>query len=104
VVAVHGREDGKDPSTVWVGGRRETMRLDLVRELTEAGFSAEINLKELAGAVPENICNRGRFKKCVQFEIPRSLRMNSPLMRPEWINSQRQSEVQCCADWKASFD
>lgn len=74
VVAIHGRSDRDDPETVWLGGL-DVMSLEkMEKQLRIAGFSAEIKSGVLAGAHPNNICNRGRTGSGVQLEIPKALR------------------------------
>lgn len=74
VVAVHGRSDRDDPETVWLGGLDGPSLEKLEKQLQLSGFSAEVKSGDLAGAHPNNICNRGRTGKGVQLEIPKSLR------------------------------
>ena len=74
VVAIHGRADKEDPASVWVGGLDEAMGANVVKYLNEAGFTAKVNLEQLAGTNLGNICNRGRAGKGVQLEVPRTLR------------------------------
>jgi phage replication-related protein YjqB (UPF0714/DUF867 family) len=74
-IAIHGRVDGRDPSTVWVGGLDTSLRDKMVVALTAAGFSAVAVLEGgLAGRDPANICNRGSTGMGVQLELPRTLR------------------------------
>lgn len=76
VLGVHGRADKGDGATTWVGGLDFQRRDETVAALAKAGFPAEIRRpgQSLAGAAPNNICNRGRSRAGVQLEIPRSLR------------------------------
>ena len=74
VVAIHGRVDGKDPSTVWMGGLDGILRAEIERELSRAGFSATSEGHDLPARHPDNICNGGGSKAGVQLEIPRTLR------------------------------
>lgn len=75
VIAVHGRADGRDAVTVWVGGLDASLRDGIVAALTAAGFSAAAFLSgDLAGRDPANICNRGSTGAGVQLELPRTLR------------------------------
>ncbi len=74
VVAIHGRSDRDDPETVWLGGLDAPSLEKMEKQLKLAGFSAEVALGDLAGAHPNNICNRGRTGSGVQLEIPKSLR------------------------------
>jgi phage replication-related protein YjqB (UPF0714/DUF867 family) len=74
-IAIHGRADGGNPTTVVVGGLDASLRDEIVAALTEAGFSAAAVLEGgLAGRDPANICNRGVSGAGVQLELPRTLR------------------------------
>ena len=74
-IAVHGRADGRDQSTVGVGGLDASLRDEIVAALTAAGFSATAVFEGgLAGRDPANICNRGVTGAGVQLELPRTLR------------------------------
>jgi phage replication-related protein YjqB (UPF0714/DUF867 family) len=74
VVAIHGRSDRDDPETVWLGGLDVPILEKMEKQLKLAGFSVEIQSKDLAGAHQNNICNRGRTGRGVQLEVPKSLR------------------------------
>ena len=74
VVAIHGRSDRDDPETVWLGGLDVPTLEEMEKQLKLAGFSVEIQTGDLAGAHPNNICNRGRKGSGVQLEVPKSLR------------------------------
>lgn len=74
-IAIHGRADGRDPTTVVVGGLDTSLRDEIVAALTAAGFSAAAVFEGgLAGRDPANICNRGFSGAGVQLELPRVLR------------------------------
>lgn len=74
-IAIHGRADGRDPTTVVVGGLDASLRDEIVAALTAAGFSAvAVFVGDLAGRDPANICNRGVSGAGVQLELPRTLR------------------------------
>lgn len=78
VIGVHGRKDGSDEASVWVGGLHEAFRDAVSAALLASGFRAR-SVGEghpLAGRDPMNICNRGRDGAGVQLEIPRALRMS----------------------------
>lgn len=78
VIGVHGRKDGSDEASVWVGGLHEALRDAVSAALLASGFRAR-SVGEghpLAGRDPMNICNRGRAGAGVQLEIPRALRMS----------------------------
>ncbi|WP_330082875.1 poly-gamma-glutamate hydrolase family protein [Methylocystis iwaonis] len=77
VVGVHGRKNGADASTVWVGGLHEELRDTICAALTVCGFRAKAvgDGHPLAGRDPANICNKGRLGAGVQLELPRALRI-----------------------------
>ncbi len=72
-IAIHGRADHGDPSTIWMGGLHAELRDAVGFSLASAGFGAS-NDHHMQGKHPNNICNRGRFRAGVQIELPRSLR------------------------------
>jgi len=75
VVAVHGRKDGTDRNTVWLGGRDIGLRDAVNLNLKASGFLATLAPDcKLRGETQNNICNRGRRKAGVQLELPRTLR------------------------------
>lgn len=73
VIAVHGREDGDDLATVWLGGRATALRDAISESLRASGFQAA-TAQQLPGLEQSNICNRGRSTAGVQLELPFSLR------------------------------
>lgn len=78
VVGVHGRKDGADGASIWVGGLHESLRDAVCLALLDGGFRAKPvgEGHPLAGRDPANICNRGRAGAGVQLELPRALRMS----------------------------
>ncbi|RWH58164.1 MAG: hypothetical protein EOQ83_26400 [Mesorhizobium sp.] len=74
VVTVHGRRDGGDAQTFWIGGLDHQLRDAVAMSLQEAGFRAVTTGHRLPGEEQANICNRGRRGRGVQLEIPRTLR------------------------------
>ena len=72
-IAIYGRADGGDPSTIWMGGLHVDLRDAVGEALMRAGFGAS-NEHHMQGKHPNNICNRGRLRAGVQIELPRSLR------------------------------
>jgi phage replication-related protein YjqB (UPF0714/DUF867 family) len=78
VVGVHGRKDGSDEASIWVGGLHEALRDLVCMALVDSGFRAKPvgEGHPLAGRDPTNICNRGRAGAGVQLELPRALRMS----------------------------
>lgn len=84
-IAIHGRADGQDPSTVGIGGLDDSLRDEIVAALTAAGFSAAAVFEGgLAGRDPANICNRGGTGVGVQLELPWTLRRQLT-SRPELL-------------------
>ncbi len=77
VIGVHGRKNGADPATVWIGGLHEELRDAICAALTAGGFRAKAvgEGHPLAGRDPANICNKGRLGAGVQLELPRALRI-----------------------------
>lgn len=73
VAAIHGRADGNDTETIWMGGLHARLRDALAASLQRAGFTTSID-HHMQGRHPENICNKGRLRAGVQIEAPRSLR------------------------------
>lgn len=76
-IGVHGRKDGEDGESVWVGGLHESLRDALCDALARACFKAKAvgEGHRLAGRDPANICNRGRCGAGVQLELPKTLRV-----------------------------
>jgi len=72
-IAVHGRKDGDDKQTVWLGGLNQILRDAIGGALEHIGFKASTD-HNMQGRSPGNICNRGRMRAGVQLELPRSLR------------------------------
>lgn len=73
-IAVHGRADGGDKVTTWLGGA-DTKTAGLVGAALEAaGFACVEAAPELAGRSRNNICNSTRSGLGVQLELPRGLR------------------------------
>jgi phage replication-related protein YjqB (UPF0714/DUF867 family) len=76
VVAIHGKRDLDDPLLVYLGGLDTILRDRLREVLSDAGFEARLDAQRYPGAEPLNICNRGRSRRGVQLELPRTLRDN----------------------------
>ncbi|WP_036282163.1 poly-gamma-glutamate hydrolase family protein [Methylocystis sp. ATCC 49242] len=76
-IGVHGRKNGEDEASVWVGGLHETLRDAICDALLQSGFRAKTvgEGHRLAGRDPANICNRGRRREGVQIEMPKALRI-----------------------------
>jgi phage replication-related protein YjqB (UPF0714/DUF867 family) len=73
-VAVHGRKDGDDAESVWLGGRDDVLAGLVGAALVEAGFRVQFAVGKLEGKGVRNICNAGRRGAGVQLELPRTLR------------------------------
>lgn len=78
VIGVHGRKNGADEASIWVGGLHENLRDDICAALRTAGFRAKAvgEGHPLAGRDPANICNKGSRGAGVQLELPRALRIS----------------------------
>lgn len=74
VIAVHGRADGDDPHTTWLGGRSATLRDAIAFSLSDGGFQAATANHRFPARNPMNICNRAATGAGVQLEVPRTLR------------------------------
>lgn len=76
-IGVHGRIDGVDRTSIWVGGLHESLRDAICDALASAGFKAKSvgEGHRLAGRDPANICNRCRSGAGVQLELPMTLRI-----------------------------
>lgn len=74
VLGIHGRSDGDDPETIFLGGRDLVLKSQIESELKLGGFKSTGNGHRLPGVERDNICNRGTSSAGVQLEIPRTLR------------------------------
>ncbi|MEW6634320.1 MAG: poly-gamma-glutamate hydrolase family protein [Pseudomonadota bacterium] len=74
VVAIHGRQDRDDPSTVYMGGKDAALISEIVGLLQNAGFNTKEDGHPFPGIHDLNIANRGLTGKGAQLEIPFSLR------------------------------
>jgi phage replication-related protein YjqB (UPF0714/DUF867 family) len=73
-VAIHGRKDGDDSETVWLGGLDDQLISVAATELGKARFKAKSVTGALGGKGVANICNAGRTGAGLQLELPRALR------------------------------
>ena len=73
VATIHGRADGDDARTIWMGGLHAPLRDSIAAALACEGFSTSTD-HNMQGRHPQNICNRGRRGAGVQIELPRSMR------------------------------
>lgn len=74
VVAMHGRADGVDAETIWLGGQDADLLVKFEGYLRDAGFLSLITSGALGGLSKYNICNRGARGAGAQLELPRTLR------------------------------
>jgi phage replication-related protein YjqB (UPF0714/DUF867 family) len=84
VIGVHGRKNGADEASIWVGGLHEALRDEICAALSQDGFAAKAvgDGHPLSGRDPANICNRGRLGAGVQIELPKTLRLELQFARP----------------------
>ncbi|WP_161633513.1 poly-gamma-glutamate hydrolase family protein [Mesorhizobium erdmanii] len=73
-IGMHGRADGDDPETIWLGGLGKELRDAIAVVLEAAGFKAITSGHRLPGEHKNNICNRGIGRAGVQLELPKTLR------------------------------
>lgn len=74
VVAVHGRQDRDDLSTVYLGGKDAALVSEIAWCLHEADFQTQKDNHPFPGIQDSNIVNRGLTGKGAQLEVPFSLR------------------------------
>ena len=72
VLALHGCDD--DNEVIYVGGRNENIRTQLIDALKAVGFQAQEDVTTHSGRDPQNICNRSLPNGGVQLEIAKGLR------------------------------
>jgi phage replication-related protein YjqB (UPF0714/DUF867 family) len=72
-IGVHGREDGSDEKTVWLGGLDTVLRDAIGDALTHVRFKVKTTDHHFPGTHPANICNGGQTKRGAQFELPDTL-------------------------------
>jgi phage replication-related protein YjqB (UPF0714/DUF867 family) len=73
-IAIHGRADNGDPSTIGLGGRDSVLGEAIASSLRQVNFEVARASGDLAGQDRSNICNRGSSEAGVQLELPRTLR------------------------------
>ncbi|MDG4906185.1 poly-gamma-glutamate hydrolase family protein [Mesorhizobium sp. WSM4898] len=94
VVAIHGRQDRDDPSTIYMGGKDAALITEIVRRLQEAGFNTKRDNHIFPGIGDLNIVNRGLTGKGAQLEIPFSLRQrlgNEPELLGKFCTAVRKA-------------
>jgi phage replication-related protein YjqB (UPF0714/DUF867 family) len=69
VVSIHGCGCEEDTTGVFVGGRHEVLRGNLIGSLNEAGFKAAQDNGRHPGKHAGNICNMGQARAGIQLEI-----------------------------------
>ena len=72
-VAIHGRRDEGDPSTIWLGGLNAELVTVIESRLREQGFIVSSRSHRFAATNPRNISNRTLSGRGVQIEAPRIL-------------------------------
>lgn len=72
VVSIHGCNEEGD--RVFLGGREKALIADLAAQLKQVGIAAETSGHDYPGTDLRNICNRGKAKAGVQFELSLSFR------------------------------
>ena len=72
VIAVHGCAG--DEKVVHVGGLHAELKTRLIDSILRAGFDARVGEFHYAGRQLQNICNRGRSRQGIQFELSEALR------------------------------
>ena len=72
VLAIHGAEENED--FVYVGGRNQGLKNELIQQLKNDGFNATIDTTHHSGRNAENICNRCKSMEGLQLEISKGLR------------------------------
>ncbi|ESY29544.1 hypothetical protein X748_27655 [Mesorhizobium sp. LNJC386A00] len=73
-IGMHGRVDGDDLETIWLGGLGKELRDAIAVALEIACFKAITSGHRLPGEHRNNICNRGIGRAGVQLELPKTLR------------------------------
>jgi phage replication-related protein YjqB (UPF0714/DUF867 family) len=67
IVAIHGCDETGEQ--VFLGGLDTALITDLAAQLRQVGIIAETSGHKYPGTDPKNICNRGKSKAGVQFEL-----------------------------------
>ncbi|MBX9746202.1 MAG: poly-gamma-glutamate hydrolase family protein [Hyphomonadaceae bacterium] len=75
VVGIHGRRNGQDNQTAYLGGLDERLVNSIKLELSNSGFPAVSGKHDFPATNPQNICNIGTSGSGVQLELPLDLRM-----------------------------
>lgn len=74
VVSVHGCGCEEEWAGVFIGGRHEALREEILLSLQEAGFLAALDEGRHPGKHARNICNQGQTRAGIQLEISLSVR------------------------------
>ena len=93
-VAIHGRRDEGDPSTIWLGGLNAELVTVIESRLREQGFIVSSRGHRFAATNPRNICNRTRSGRGVQIEVPKTLRQtmrSGAVLRKRFVRAVRES-------------
>jgi phage replication-related protein YjqB (UPF0714/DUF867 family) len=72
VIAIHGCVG--EEKIIHVGGLHDELKTRLINALVKIGFDTHLAGVNYAGTQLQNICNRGRLGRGVQFEISEGLR------------------------------
>ena len=94
VVAIHGRQDRDDPSTVYMGGKDAALVSEIAWRLQEIGFQTKKDDHPFPGIQDSNIVNRGLTGKGAQLEVPFSLRRrlgNEPELLEKFCGAVRKA-------------
>lgn len=73
-LGIHGRRDGDDPLTVYLGGRDRHLIKRLESELNKVGIRTKTIGHPFPAKNKYNICNRGLTGRGAQLEIPKTKR------------------------------
>ncbi|MBZ9875755.1 poly-gamma-glutamate hydrolase family protein [Mesorhizobium sp. Ca11] len=94
VVAIHGRQDRDDFSTVYLGGKDAALVSEIAGRLQGAGFQTKRDNHPFPGIQDSNIVNRGLTGKGAQLEVPFSLRRrlgNEPELLEKFCGAVRKA-------------
>ncbi|CDX32750.1 conserved hypothetical protein [Mesorhizobium sp. SOD10] len=94
VVAIHGRQDRDDLTTVYLGGKDAALVSEIAWRLQEAGFQTKRDNHPFSGIQDSNIVNRGLTGKGAQLEVPLSLRRrlgNEPELLEKFCGAVRRA-------------
>src|SRR5207249_11251810 len=93
-VAIHGRRDEDDPSTIWLGGLHAKLVMGIEGRLREQRFMVSSSGHRFLATDPRNICNSTLSGRGVQIEVPRTLRRtlrSDAVLRGRFVGAVRES-------------